>query len=125
MKSATRHTLFFGILLLLCSLSRAQSFGPFSLTASQCLTVDVGQKGTATYQVLGSWTGTIQPKVSVAGQPAVNGQTTPAASTTPQSTITGNGAFFTPVSGYSSFILCGATITNTATVYVNVSSAAR
>lgn len=113
------------VLSLLSAAASAQSFGPFQITGSQCASVVTTQRATATYQVLGSWTGTIQPKVSVLGQSPVNTQTTPVASSTAQSTVTANGAYFSRLSGYSSFSLCGNTVTNTATVYINVSSAGR
>jgi hypothetical protein len=124
MKNSARHALVFGLILLACAMfAHGQSFGPYSLTGTQCAAVRVTQRGTATYQVTGSWSGTIQPQVSVAEQPAVNAQATPANSTTAQATITANGAYFTGVSGYSTFLLCGNTITGTASVYLNISTA--
>lgn len=125
MTNYKRDVVIFGLLLIACALAaHAQSFGPYSLTGTQCAAVDVTQKGTAAFQVLGSWTGTIQPKVAIAGQPAVSMQTTPASSTTAQATVVANGAYYSPVSGYSTFLVCGASITGTATIYVNLSSAA-
>lgn len=112
------------LLFLLSGIAAAQSQGSFSLTGSQCLSVSTLQKATATYQMTGTWSGTIQPKVSLAGQSAVNTRAVPVASTTPASTVTANGAYFTLVSGYSNFLLCGNTITGTAVIYVNLSEAA-
>lgn len=123
-----RGTLFFSALLLLCSVicsdAEGQSFGPYNLSGTQCLAVSANSRATATYQVLGSWTGTIQPQIAISGQAAVNGQATPANSTLPAATITANGAYFTSVSGYSTFLLCGASVTGTATIYLNLSTAA-
>lgn len=120
-----RETLFFSGLLLACSVlcadAQGQQFGPYSLTGTQCLSVPVQGKATAALQATGSWSGTLQPKVSVDGQPVANTQVTPAASISQQATITGNGAFTAGVSGYSFFFLCGNTITGTAKIYVNVS----
>jgi hypothetical protein len=93
----------------------------FLLTGTGCTSVAVGQNATAAFQVTGSWSGTIQPKSAVAGQAAANSQVTPAASTTAQSTVTGNGAFTASVAGYSIFQLCGATVTGTAKVFLNLS----
>src|SRR5258707_6340045 len=118
-----RQSIFFGLLLFVCSLfAHGQSLGPYSLTGSQCAAVSVTQLGTATYQITGSWSGTIQPRISVAGQPAVNAQATPANSTTTQATITANGAYFSTVSGYSVFLLCGSTITRQAHLFINLSN---
>ncbi len=124
---AIRDSFFFGALLLFCALfADGQSFGPYSITGTGCTRpIDLSEKATVTYQVIGSWSGTIQPEVSVGAQPPVNTTATPAATTSPAATITANGAYFSNVSGYSFFLLCGASVTNTATIYINVSSAPR
>lgn len=105
-------------LLFFATALRAQSF---TLTGTQCVTVAVDEKATVAVQALGSWSGTIQPETAIAGQSAVNVQVTPVASSTAQSTITANGAYVANVAGYSVFKVCGATITGSAKVYVNVS----
>lgn len=86
---------------------------PFSatLTGTACTTVPVSNRGTVTFQVTGgSWSGTIQPEAVIGTNAAFNIQVTPVSSTTPQSTITANGAYYTTVVGFDSFKLCGATI---------------
>lgn len=109
-------------LLLLGASALAQSVGPISLTGTQCAQISTEGKATVAFQVIGgSWSGTIQPQVALAGQAPVTIQVKPAASITAQSTVTANGAYFGSVSGYSLFQICGNTITNTATVYLNVS----
>lgn len=125
MTNYKRDVLIFGLLLIACALgAHGQSFGPYSLTGSQCASVSVDSKATVALQITGAtWSGTIQPKVSIAGQTAVNLNATPVASTTVQASITANGAYVSSVSGYTTFTLCGASITNTATVYINLSTA--
>jgi hypothetical protein len=125
MKKSFWHGLLFGGLLVACALfAHGQEFPPQTITGTGCTKpYSLSQRGTATYQIIGSWSGTIQPQISVAGQTPVNTQATPANSTTPQATITANGAYFTSVSGYSEFVLCGNSVTGTATIYVNLSTA--
>jgi len=105
--------------LALAGIAAAQSF---TVTGSQCGSVTVDGQATIALQVTGAtWSGTVQPKIAIAGQAPVNLQIAPANSSTKQSTITANGAYVASVAGYSLFQLCGATVTNTATIYVNVS----
>lgn len=94
---------------------------PLSITGTQCVFVSVEGKATVAFQVTGSWSGTIQPQGAIDGQALSNFQVTPSTSRSPQSTVTGNGAFFTSVAGYSNFSLCGNTVTGTANVFVGVS----
>jgi len=103
--------------------SYAQS-GPFTLTASQCATITVDRYiATVGIQVQGTWTGTLQPQLSIQGQAPANIQVTPVGSTTPQSTITTNGTFKGSAAGGTTFLLCGNTIASgTAVVYLNASS---
>ena len=102
---------------------RAQSGGPVTVAGTACTAgFDVSKQATIGIQITGTWTGTIQPEVSIAGQPAVDVQVTPSTSSTAQSTITGNGVFTANVSGYSTFFLCGNTVSGTATAYFNVST---
>jgi hypothetical protein len=125
MTNHKRDVLIFGLLLILCALtahSQTQSFGPYSITGTQCATVPVDRNATVAFQIIGStWTGTIQPNVATAGQSAVAVQVTPVASSTKQTTIIVNGAYFANVAGFTVFKLCGASVTNTATVFVNIS----
>ncbi len=107
--------------LLLSAASFGQSFGPYSLTGTGCASVSVNSRATAAFQVVGTWTGTIQPQASIAGQAAVNIPVSPSTSTTQAATVTANGAFYSNVSGYSFYTLCGASITGTAKVYINLS----
>ena len=81
---------------------------------------------TVFFQVTGTWTGTLQPTISVKGQTPANIQVTPAASNTPQSTVTASGAYFARVAGYNTFQVCGNTVSaGTAVIYLNASPAAR
>lgn len=109
------------LLILLCGLLSAQSVGPISITSTSCASIATDQKATVAFQVTGSWSGTIQPQAAVDGQAAFNVQVTPPSSSTAQSTVTANGAYIAAVSGYNFFQVCGATVTGTAKVYLNVS----
>lgn len=121
-RSFERNVLFFGTFLLLCAcFAHGQSITPFTLTGTGCQSIPVDARATVGIYVSGSWSGTIQPQVTLAGQPPVNAQVKPSTSTTAQSTVTANGAYTAGVSGYSTFVVCGATITGTANVFVNVS----
>ena len=111
--------IFFG-----CSLLFAQSIGPISITSTQCATIPTNQRATVYMQVIGTWTGTLQPQALINGQPPFNVQVTPAATSTPQDTITADGAYYARVAGYSAFTLCGNTVgSGTAIVYLNASQA--
>lgn len=97
---------------------RAQSV---TLTGTGCASISVTSKATVAWQPTGSWTGTIQPKVAIAGQAAANTTATPSTSTTAAATVTANGGYTTSVSGYDTFIVCGNTVTGTAVIYYNSS----
>ena len=87
-----------------------------------CVNVDVSRISTVGIQVSGTWSGTLQPEVSVAGQPAADAQVVPSTSSTPQSTITANGVYVAKVAGASTFLLCGNTVASgTASIYLNPS----
>lgn len=102
----------------------AQTVGPISVTGSGCATIGAFDNiSTVSINVAGSWTGTIQPKGAIQGQAAFNMQVSPAASATPQSTITANGAYVVPVAGLTLFEVCGNTVTGIATIYMNASQA--
>ncbi len=114
-----KNRVLLSLFVLLCaSISWGQSS---SLTSTQCFLIDTGSRATVAFQVTGSWSGTIQPQAAIQGQSAVNLQVTPVASSTPQATVTANGAYFVNVAGYSIFQVCGASITGTAIIYANTS----
>lgn len=110
-----------GLLIAFCALALAQSSsGPFAITSNQCASIAPSTNATVFLQVTGTWTGTLQPKASIAGQPAFNVQVVPSTSTIPQSTITANGGYSTNVGGFSQFLVCGNTIASgTANIYLN------
>jgi len=97
-----------------------------SITSTQCVSVDVSQTGsTVGIQVTGTWSGTLQPQITIQGNAPVNTVVTPVGSTTSQSTITANGGFTAAVAGASTFQVCGNTVgSGTATVFLNRSQAA-
>jgi hypothetical protein len=118
-------------LLLSCSsLSRAQST-PQTITTtsastpSGCASISVdGNKGAVGFHVGGTWTGTLQPEISIQGNAPSNVQVTPYSSSTAQSTVTANGDYYVnQVAGATVFYLCGPTSTGTANVYINSSTA--
>jgi lysophospholipase L1-like esterase len=94
-----------------------------TITSSQKVCIDaLGDKSTVGIQVTGTWTGTLQPQVSLQGQAAANSQVVPSTSTTPQSTITGNGVFYANVGGAGQFCILGNTVASgTATIFLNAS----
>lgn len=96
-----------------------------AITSTQCLPIDVSSSTAVIgIQVTGTWTGTLQPQGTIQGQAAFNVLVTPSTSQTTQSTITAGGAYFALVAGYSSFQICGATVSSgTANVFLNVSQA--
>jgi len=94
-----------------------------SITSSQCVPIDASGLSTVGIQVTGTWSGTLQPQVSIQGQAAVNTQVTPTGSSSGQSTITANGLFTISVAGVTNFYLCGNTVASgTAVVYLNGSA---
>lgn len=113
-------------LLLFCAPCFAQSVGPISITSTQCASISADQKATVAIQVTGTWTGTLQPSVAIAGRPAANIQVTPSTTSTAQSTITANGGYSAKVAGFTYFQVCGASvISGTAKVYLNASPKSR
>jgi len=88
-----------------------------TITGTQCASIAVTGRATVGWQPTGSWTGTIQPKVSLGGQPAGNGAATASTSTTAVATVTANGGYTSSVSGYDTFQFCGNTVTGTAIIY--------
>jgi len=93
----------------------------FVITGTQCATVSAQGRATAAYTIIGSWTGTIQPQIAIAGQAAQNTTATPTTSTTAASSITSNATYTTNISGASEFLLCGNSVTGNATIYINTS----
>lgn len=105
-------------------LAQSQSQKSGTITSSQCVSIDVSVSSTVGIQVTGTWSGTLQPELSIQGQTPQNTQVTPSTSTTAQSTITANGLYRTSVAGGSTFLLCGNTVASgTANVYLNSTTA--
>src|ERR1019366_8578894 len=100
--------------------ARAQTAeNPGTITGTQCLSIDSSNTGTIGIDVENSgsaWSGTIQPQVAIGGGPAANAQVTPSTSSTAQSTITANGIYYANTSGSTLFQVCGATVTNKASI---------
>ena len=93
-----------------------------SITSAQCVTIRVDSQSTVGIQVVGTWTGTLVPQISIQGQSPVTLQVTPSTSATAQSTITANGVFQAKVAGGTQFQVCGNTVASgTANVYLNAS----
>jgi hypothetical protein len=98
----------------------AQTNSPQNISAlNGCARFDVGGLTTLGIQVTGTWSATLQPEVTIAGSnTVVNAQVTPSTSSTPQATITTNGAYVASVAGYNTFFLCATSYSSgTATVY--------
>jgi hypothetical protein len=69
-------------------------------------------------QVTGTFSLTLQPAVSIAGQAVQNTTVTPSNSTTPQSTITAAGLYYAMVAGTTQFSLCASSyVSGTAVVW--------
>ena len=98
--------------------------GPFAITAAnQCAVIGTGGQATVGIQVIGTFSATLQPEVSIQGQAAQNIQVSPSTTGTPQSTITGDGIFSASVAGFDTFLLCASSYASgTATVYLNTST---
>jgi hypothetical protein len=118
-----KRFLWYPLTLLLLSVSSLYAQSNGSITSSQCVPIDVqGDKSTVGVQVTGTWTGTLQPQVSIQSQASQNAQVTPSTSTVPQSTITANGLYYANVGGAGTFQVCGNTVTSgTAVVWLNAS----
>ena len=98
----------------------AQSTGNGSVSGTACFTTNVGNSGQVSFNVSGTWSGTIQGKVNITGQATSNVSiSTPGPSGTTSATITGNGNFTVPIPGFDVFQLCGATVTGTANIVIN------
>jgi hypothetical protein len=102
---------------------------PFLLTGTQCAPISTDVSGVVTFSVQNtasgsSWSGTIQPSVSLLGDSAVNVLVAPVGSTTGQPAITASGTFYALTWGASLFRLCGNSITNTVQIKVLPGNAA-
>jgi hypothetical protein len=108
----------------LCAQAKASGTIPSSGGGAACVSINVDAQATVAVQVTGTWTGTLQPEISVQGQAAANTQVTPSTSTTPASTITANGVYRSSVAGGSTFLVCGNTVASgTANIYLNATTA--
>jgi hypothetical protein len=98
-----------------------------TITSTQCVQIGVGaNSATVAVQIAGTWSGTLQPQITVAGGSPANTQVTPSTSSTAQSTITANGIYTAGVAGASSFQICGNTVASgTASVILQISNAVR
>jgi hypothetical protein len=104
----------------------AQSTGPFVLTAttSPCATIGtLSNYATVGIRVSGTFSATLQPGVTIQGQPSTNTSVVPVGSTTSQNTITAAGAYTASVAGASTFQICATGfVSGTATIWLNVST---
>ena len=95
-----------------------------NITSTQCASIDVTEAATVGMQVTGTWSGTLQPQITIQSATTRNLQVAPSTSSTLQSTITANGAYVATVAGGTMFFLCGNTVASgTAVVYLNISPA--
>ena len=121
-----RLLLFSLIALALGPPSFAQSkSGPFTINASSspCATITTTANSTVGIQVIGTFSATLQPEVSIQGQSPQNTQVAPSTTGVPQSTITASGVYTASVAGYDTFLLCvGSYVSGTATVYLNTTT---
>ena len=92
--------------------------------ANQCAAIGVTDLATVGITVTGTFSATLQPEVSIAGQAAGNTQVTPTTSNTAQATITSTGNYVAAVAGFDTFLLCVSSYASgTANVYLNPSGA--
>jgi hypothetical protein len=92
--------------------------------ANQCATIGVTDLATVGITVTGTFSATLQPEVSIAGQAPGNTQVTPTTSNTAQATITSTGNYVAAVAGFDTFLLCVSSYASgTANVYLNPSGA--
>ena len=89
-----------------------------------CVSINATAQSTVGIQVTGTWTGTLQPEISIQGQSAQNTQVVPSTSSTAASTITANGVYTARVAGGTTFLLCGNTVASgTANIFLNATTA--
>ena len=92
--------------------------------ANQCAVIGVTDLPTVGITVTGTFSATLQPEVSIAGQTPGNTQVTPTTSNTAQATITTTGTYGASVAGMDQFLLCVSSYASgTANVYLNASAA--
>src|SRR5260221_12482948 len=118
-----KHSIFTAVL---CLGSLATpAFAQKQIISTECATIGVDSSAAVVgIFVTGTWTGTLQPQGTIQGQTPFNVQVTPSTSSTAQSAITASGGYFALVAGYSSFQVCGNTVSSgTATVFLNLSQA--
>lgn len=110
------------LLVLLCGLAAAQAVKSGTITGSGCVGIDATNAGSIGISVQNAptgsaWSGTIQPSVSIGGDPASNVKVSPSTDTaTSQTTITANGVYYFKAPANSYFQVCGNTVTNTAAI---------
>src|ERR1700683_701049 len=110
--------------------AEAQTFGPFTISSSACVTpnlpsVSVGtNQSTGLIYVSGTFSLTLQPAGSVSGQAVSNiGVTSTASGSSSQATITSTGTYRADVSGLDYFQVCPSAYTSgTATIYLKLST---
>ena len=110
------------VTLFLATAACAQSSAPPQTlnAANQCARIGAVGQATVGIQVIGTFSATLQPEVSIQGQAPQNAQVTPSTSSTPQSTITAAGAYTATVAGYNTFLVCVSDYTSgAAVVYLN------
>lgn len=114
----------FALLFACAGMSWGQSVSgsiPSTGGGASCVSVGADSQGIVAISVTGTWSGTLQPEISIGGDAPANTQVTPYSSSTAQSTITGNGAFRATIAGATQFLLCGNTVASgTANVKLNV-----
>jgi hypothetical protein len=110
-------------------LLQAQSkAGPFTINSSTspCAKIGVTAQSSVVVKVSGTFSATLQPEVSIQGQPPDNAAVTPSTSTsgTKQSTITAAGSYSGAVGAYDTFLVCVTSYASgTATIYLDASPA--
>lgn len=116
-----------GFLFLLAASAFGQSTaGPFVISSgtSACAQIRVSGQSAVGITVVGTFSATLQPKVSIQGQTPTNIQVTPSSSSTAQSTITAVGNYTARVGGYDVFSVCVTAYTSgSATIYLNATQA--
>lgn len=121
-----RTLLLIGLLCALVSSGFGASSGPFVLTAttSPCATITTSDYyATVGIRVTGTFSATLQPGVTIQGQPSTNTSVVPVGSTTSQNTITAAGAYTASVAGATTFQVCATGfVSGTATIWLNVST---
>lgn len=120
-------SLFFAIALGPPAFSQATA-GPFAISSSTspCARISVTGQGSVVAKVSGTFSITLQPELSMQGQPPDNAVVTPSTSTTgaKQGTITTVGSYSAAVGSYDTFLVCvGSYASGTATIYLNTSPA--